>query len=98
MEIKGIVGLESGIEFVAECDFQPAERMTRDYPGCDAELEINLPIILVRRNGEEVDCWNEHILNLIEQDKWELLEQLKMDYEADRADFQYQCLKEEGLI
>ena len=29
------------IEVEVDFDFQPAEKMTHDYPGCDASLEIN---------------------------------------------------------
>ena len=32
---------EEEIEVEVDFDFSPAEKMTHDYPGCDASLEIN---------------------------------------------------------
>ena len=29
------------LEIEVDFDFEPAERMTRDYPGCDAQVIIN---------------------------------------------------------
>jgi hypothetical protein len=32
---------EAEVEIEVDFDFQPAEKMTHDYPGCDASVEIN---------------------------------------------------------
>lgn len=31
----------NGYDFEVDFDYQPAERMTRDYPGCSESVEIN---------------------------------------------------------
>lgn len=36
-----IENVDDELEIEVDFDFEPAERMTRDYPGCDAQVTIN---------------------------------------------------------
>lgn len=36
-----IENVEDELEIEVDFDFEPAERMTHDYPGCDAQVTIN---------------------------------------------------------
>ena len=85
--VKGIVGEYYGIEYEVECDFQPYERMTRDYPGAEEEIIPCLPITLIRNNGEEVECWNEILFGQIENKIYDDAKRMKEEYEMERASY-----------
>ena len=46
---------ELDVPVTVHFDYQPAERMTRDYPGCEASVEINE----VLYKGHEVEISKE---------------------------------------
>lgn len=55
-----------GNDFIVTFDYQPSEPMTRDYPGCGAEVEI----IHIEYNGADV---TDLIYNICEFDDLETL-------------------------
>lgn len=83
--VTGIIGEYYGIDYMVECDFQPYERMTRDYPGAEEEIIPTMPFILIRNNGEEVECWNEHLFAQIENQIYDDARKMKEEYEMERA-------------
>jgi hypothetical protein len=52
------IELENGEEVDVEVDFDfsPAEKMTHDYPGCDADVEINQVVTV---DGKEIEITKE---------------------------------------
>jgi len=58
------IELENGDELEIEVDFDatPAERMTHDYPGCDAEVEINQVVVITTGKEIELSIEDEELL------------------------------------
>ena len=73
---KTTIELENGDEFKIAIDFDatPAERMTHDYPGCDAEVEINY---IVTSDGKEIE---------LSKEDTELMEEEILDWLVSQED------------
>lgn len=67
-----------------EFDYQPAERMTRDYPGCEAEVTITS----VKWRGLELinDLSSDTIESLVE-DGFDTIEECRVQALEDRAEY-----------
>ena len=67
-----------------EFDYQPAERMTRDDPGCSAEVEITS----VKWRGLELisDCCKD-LIDALEQAAFDYLDGERDSALADRAEY-----------
>lgn len=75
-------------EFEVNADLSPAEKQTRDYPGCDASAEINsiyfrghgLPLNLFTK--QEIKCMEREALQ-IASDRDESAYEAAMEQRAD---------------
>ena len=95
IEITTHAGNDIEIRVVAYAS--PAEAMTRDYPGCEADLEIE-QIFLVHSNGEEVECENEIIRGEIEDKKYELLDEVAEAMQGEYDDYAYEQYRERQIM
>ena len=77
---KTTIELENGDEIEIEVDFDasPAERMTHDYPGCDASVEINYVEVAggktIELSKEDEELMEEEILDWLitqEDERWD---------------------------
>ena len=64
-----------------ECWLQPAERMTLEYPGCEAEVQVERVIC----NGQEVNVTDED-LERFEFRAWQEVEAYQQEREEYRAE------------
>ena len=83
MTIHADIGEDDLIELQVAFDVQPAERATRDYPGCPASIDI----CSVKRDGREIlsDLDRDQI-DEIEDRLWAALDEQSA---SDRADAAY---------
>lgn len=85
------IGIEDVVDVEVEFDFQPEERMTRDYPGCPAYIEI----ISVIRGGVDITAFiDETEIQQIEQRIWDILND---EAYADQAEEAYDHYKDAQL-
>ena len=80
------------LDLVVEYDYQPPERMTRDYPGCGESITVTGCTLV----GKDVD-W---LFGCVLQDSEDLMEKIHeletTEREADYADYLYQLKKDEA--
>ena len=76
---KYIENVEDEIEIEVAFDFQPPERMTRHYPGCDASADIYEVIIV--ETGAEI-C-------LLPKEQERMEEELLDDYYENQKEGRY---------
>jgi len=86
-------GILGELEFEVEYDYQPAERNTYNYPGCDEEITITG----VKLAGKDVDWLFGCALQDSEDLMWKISELEQTDHDADYGDYLYQQKKDEAL-
>ena len=79
-------------DLVIEFDYQPAERQTRDYPGCDADVEITA----VYANGQDISYWVEAHMDFFREKCFESVAQAIEDDEYDRGEERYYAELDRG--
>ena len=68
------------IEIEVDFDLQPEERMTHDYPGCDASVDVNYAEIVSKKPG----CYQREVeLSKEEEDR---IEEEIMDWVVNSDD------------
>ncbi len=68
---------EEEIEIEVDFDFSPAEKMTHDYPGCDASVDINYVETV---DGKEVKLTKEAEELMAEEILWSADHEERWDY------------------
>jgi len=71
-------------ECAVEFDYQPAERTTRDDPGCPASVEITA--VTWRGIDLKGDCCQD-LIDLLEQEAFDAIEDQRDSALADRAEY-----------
>ncbi len=82
-------------DLVIEFDYQPAERMTRDYPGCDAEVDV----VSVMANGIDILEWISDVsLEFFVEKCFESVAEAKENDEYDRGEERYQSRMDDACM
>jgi hypothetical protein len=92
-ETEVLIG-NKDVPVVIEYDYQPPERCTRDYPGCDAEVTI---IEITDANGNAV-ILSESYIAILEEEILEDETQNAIDEREMRADHMYEVAREARLM
>lgn len=75
-----------GGTLVIQFDYHPAERMTRDDPGCDADVEITG----VYANGMEIGYWCEEHMDFFRDKCFEHMADKKNNDDYDHGQARYE--------
>jgi hypothetical protein len=70
---------------VIEFDYQPGEEMTRDYPGCEADVEITA----IYANGMDMIYWMEEHMDFFREKCFEYIAYEQENAELDRGEERY---------
>ena len=74
-------------ELVIEFDYQPAEPMTRDYPGCDAEVDV---VAVYANDIDILERISDTSLEFFKEKCFESVRKIKEDAEYDRGQELYE--------
>jgi hypothetical protein len=93
--MKTTISLE--IECEVDFDYQPAERMTRHYPGCHEAVEINT--LLLNEKEISMETFNimmEMYQGEIEQACWDEVRDQEQEREIIKAEYRRYAKEEDG--
>jgi len=82
-ELCGIAIAPTELAVELDYDTRPAEPMTHNYPGCDAELELTSVIARAFYRGKEKDT---EIINFLSPLVLVQLEEIAIEYETEMND------------